>query len=96
MLPFYSSRGACTRVLSPDMWAQEHDGCKTWGSNSCLLEQSSRALTPVIRVVLVCWGSFPSNAQVLVDIAYLRILQDGHTVRIRRARRLLHGLGAVC
>jgi hypothetical protein len=68
--PFYSSRGACTRVLSPDMWAQEHNGCKTWGSNTWLLEQSSCALTLVVRVVLVCWGSFPSNAQVLVDIAY--------------------------
>jgi hypothetical protein len=78
------------------MWAQEHDGCKIWGSNSCLLEQSSRALTPTVRVVLVCWGSFPGNAQVLVDIAYLRILLHGHTVRIRRARRLLHGLGVVC
>jgi hypothetical protein len=61
-----------------------------------LLEQSSHALTPAIRVVLVCWGSFPGNAQVLVDIAYLRILQHGHTVQIRRARLLLHGLGAVC
>jgi hypothetical protein len=70
------------------MWAQEHDGCKTWGSNSCLLEQSSRALTPAVRVVLVCWGSFPGNAQVLVDITYLCILQHGHNVRIGQARRL--------
>jgi hypothetical protein len=52
------------------MWAQEHNGCKTWGSNSWMLEQSSYALIPVIRIVLACWGSFPGNAQVLVDIAY--------------------------
>jgi hypothetical protein len=29
-LPFYSSREAHTRMLSPDMWAQEHNGRKTF------------------------------------------------------------------
>jgi hypothetical protein len=29
-LPFYSPRGARTRMLSPDMWAQQHNGCSTW------------------------------------------------------------------
>jgi hypothetical protein len=52
------------------MWAQKHNGCKTWGSNSWLLEQSSRILTPVVRVVLACWGSLSGKAQELVDIAY--------------------------
>jgi hypothetical protein len=52
------------------MWAQEHNGCKTWGSNSWLLEQSSRVLTPVVRVGLACWGSLSCNAQTLVDIEY--------------------------
>jgi hypothetical protein len=28
-LPFYSSREAHTRMLSPDMWAQEHNGRNT-------------------------------------------------------------------
>jgi hypothetical protein len=43
-------------VSSPDIRAQEHNGCKTWGNNSLLLEQSSYALTFVVRVVLVCLG----------------------------------------
>jgi hypothetical protein len=75
------------------MWAQEHNGCKTWGGNSWLLEQSSCVLTPVVHVVLACWRSLSGNAQALVDMAYL---QRRHTVRIRRARRLLYGLGVVC
>jgi hypothetical protein len=28
-LPFYSSREAHTRMLSPDMWAQEQNGRNT-------------------------------------------------------------------
>jgi hypothetical protein len=28
-LPFYSSREAYTRILSPDMWAQEQNGRNT-------------------------------------------------------------------
>jgi hypothetical protein len=36
-LPFYSSRGERTRVLSPDMWAQEYNGCNTWSCWSNLL-----------------------------------------------------------
>jgi hypothetical protein len=24
---FIAKRGTCIRVLSPDMWAQEHSGC---------------------------------------------------------------------
>jgi hypothetical protein len=28
-LPFYSLREAHTRMLSPDMWAQEHNGKNT-------------------------------------------------------------------
>jgi hypothetical protein len=31
-LPFYSPREAHTRLLSPDMWAQGHNGRNTWSN----------------------------------------------------------------
>jgi hypothetical protein len=31
-LPFYSSRETHTRMLNPDMWAQEHNGRNTWSN----------------------------------------------------------------
>jgi hypothetical protein len=45
-------------VLSPDMWAQGHNGYSTWSYKCSLLEQSSRALTSEICVSLACRGSF--------------------------------------
>jgi hypothetical protein len=35
--PFIAQGGARTRVLSPDMWAQEYNGCNTWSCWSNLL-----------------------------------------------------------
>jgi hypothetical protein len=31
-LPFYSPREARTRLLSPNMWAQGHNGRNTWNN----------------------------------------------------------------
>jgi hypothetical protein len=57
-LPFYSWRGVCTKVLSPNMWAQGQNVYSTWDYKCLLLGQSSRALTPEISVSSACWGSF--------------------------------------
>jgi hypothetical protein len=56
-LPFYSRRGACTEVLSPDMWAQGHNEYSTWSHKCVLLGHSSWAPTFEIYVSLACRGS---------------------------------------
>jgi hypothetical protein len=48
--PFIAERGACTKVLGPDMWTQGHKEYSTWGYKCLLMEQSSCALTSKICV----------------------------------------------
>jgi hypothetical protein len=57
-LPFYSRRGACTKVLSHDMWAQGHNEYRAWSHKCVLLGHSSWAPTSEICVSLACKGSF--------------------------------------
>jgi hypothetical protein len=45
-------------VLSPDIWAQGHNGYSSWSYRYSPLVQSSRALTSEICVSSACWGSF--------------------------------------
>jgi hypothetical protein len=45
-------------VLSPDMWAQGHNGYNTWSYKCSPLEQSPRTLTSEICIVSACRGSF--------------------------------------
>jgi hypothetical protein len=67
--PFYSSRGAHTRILSPDMWAHgQMDGRKV------LLPltpgRSLSAIISVVHTVLISWGSTLGNARVMMSVVH--------------------------
>jgi hypothetical protein len=70
-LPFYSSREAHTRMLSPDMWAQEHNGRNTLMQVTS--EQSPGALMSVVHALLICGGCFLGNMRVMMSVVHAAV-----------------------
>jgi hypothetical protein len=91
-LPFYSWRGACTKALSPDMWAQRHREYNTWDYKYLLSGQSPCVLSFEILCI------FGVQGKLLVEGITQCAAWHGRTVRkqTQQACRVLDDPDAAC
>jgi hypothetical protein len=70
-LPFYSLRGARTRELSPDMWAQGQNGGRQL--TPAMSGPPPSIVTPVALIVLASLGCFLGNARVIMSTEHVAV-----------------------
>jgi hypothetical protein len=58
-------------MLSPDMWAQEHNGRNTLMQVTS--EQSPGALMSVVHALLICGGCFLGNMRVMMSVVHAAV-----------------------
>jgi hypothetical protein len=70
---FYSSRGARTKTLNPDMWTSDITDGTPRAIDASHLARSPCAPISAACVALACSRSFPSNVQVMMTMARAKV-----------------------
>jgi hypothetical protein len=74
-LPFIAQGGTHTRILSPDMWAQEHNGRNTLHKYlvQATPEKSPGAIMSAAHTILIRGGCFLGNVRVIMRVVYAAV-----------------------